>query len=149
MKHFKEVFGISIGTKMACISCVLLKEQCCSGVTKKPLMWLDKLTLYFFLLATWTRWPWPLCKHMHCFPSYDTFHIGIFCQGYFSFMLFMDNSILICILNPLKNTSSFTERPSPQTYQCKASLRYGLAVPVQSDILLLSRIPPGNLSRRD
>ena len=52
-KHFKQVFGTSMGTKMApsmaCLFMGRLEETMLSGVTKKPLMWIRYIDDVFFL----------------------------------------------------------------------------------------------------
>ena len=108
-KHFKQLFGTSMGTKMAlsmaCLFIGRLEESMLSGVTKKPLMWtryIDDVCLFVclfvcllaclfvfwfcfvlfrFFFLTWTWWSWPFRELLHYFSSHDKVHVWIVCQG--------------------------------------------------------------------
>ena len=57
-KHFRQLFGTSMGTKMApSMACRFmggLEEAMLSGVNKKRLVWTRYLSFFFFFFATWT-----------------------------------------------------------------------------------------------
>ena len=113
-KHFRQLFGTSMGTKMApsmaCRFMGRLEEAMLSGVNKKPLVW----TRYFFFF-----WPHGPDDLNHFMNFCNTFHPTIkfksessakeihFLDVMISIKHWID-STLICTLNPLMPTSSFT-----------------------------------------
>ena len=122
-KHFRQLFGTSMGTKMApsmaCLFMGCLEEAMLSGVNKKTLVWIryiDDVFFFFFFFFFLPHGPDDLDHFMNfCNNFYPT--IKFTSESSPKEIPFLDvmvsikhwiDSTLICTLNPLMPTSSFT-----------------------------------------